>query len=275
MLTCEQTEHLFDAFLDGQLSSSLRAEVHTHRLRCHHCNHSLALLESCADVVACDRREPELNEDFTDRVLGRLAADPIPVSSRRSTRSMPRVYRLFAPVAAAAAAVAVTVMIAPPVRQKAVPSVPVAVNDHPAKESKVSAAVTAMMIDEQGNVNVMTVAPDETDSGQFRRTGMYKEVPDSLAETMIESGLKPTFQGLNRVQQNNRALRQLGRILLLDTLGELASDTGTVDSLSVDSMSGDSATDESSSPAEVQVIPVAPSVDEVQIDSDGKGNFPT
>ncbi len=69
MISCRQARHLFDAFLDDELSPAMRTELHTHRLSCPECSRELALLEACADVVRTDRREPMLHEDFTDRVM--------------------------------------------------------------------------------------------------------------------------------------------------------------------------------------------------------------
>lgn len=69
MITCRQARHLFDSYLDDELPSSLRAELHAHRLACPDCSHELALLEACADVVRTDPRDPMVRGDFTDRVL--------------------------------------------------------------------------------------------------------------------------------------------------------------------------------------------------------------
>ncbi len=69
MISCRQARHLFDAFLDDELSPGLRAELHTHRVNCPACSQELAILEACADVIATDRREPRLHPDFADRVM--------------------------------------------------------------------------------------------------------------------------------------------------------------------------------------------------------------
>lgn len=74
MISCRQARHLFDAFLDDELSPGLRAELHAHRLNCPDCSHQLAILEACADVVRTDRRDPALHADFTDRVMVAFAA---------------------------------------------------------------------------------------------------------------------------------------------------------------------------------------------------------
>jgi len=69
MISCRQAQHIFDAFLDDELSPAMRAELHAHRLSCPDCSRELALLEACADVVRTDRREPTPHEDFADRVM--------------------------------------------------------------------------------------------------------------------------------------------------------------------------------------------------------------
>jgi len=98
MMTCRQVEHLLDAYLDGELSPSLRAEVHAHRLGCPRCQRRIELLEVCGDVIRMDRREPVLSADFADRVMAGFAA-----SRRARHRRVPWVVRLAAPLAAAAA----------------------------------------------------------------------------------------------------------------------------------------------------------------------------
>jgi hypothetical protein len=69
MITCQHARHLFDSYLDGELSASLQTELHAHRLNCTACQNELALLEACGDVIAMDRRESQISASFTDRVL--------------------------------------------------------------------------------------------------------------------------------------------------------------------------------------------------------------
>jgi hypothetical protein len=85
MISCEDARHLFDAFLDGELTPSVRAEVHAHRLNCANCSHELALLEACADVIRTDRREPVLSGSFADEVMATYV-DRRHVPSRRWQR---------------------------------------------------------------------------------------------------------------------------------------------------------------------------------------------
>jgi len=111
MLTCSQAENLFDAYLDDELSESLRTELHAHRLRCPRCKHQLALMEACRDVIKADPdpAKPLLSEDFTERVLSawkRPEAAPV--------RRFPlRRVALFTVPASAAAAVLALVMLLP------------------------------------------------------------------------------------------------------------------------------------------------------------------
>jgi hypothetical protein len=69
MITCKNAQQLFDRYLDGELSSSLQAELHAHRLNCSECQQDLAIFEACGDVVRMDTREPRLDSSFTNRVM--------------------------------------------------------------------------------------------------------------------------------------------------------------------------------------------------------------
>lgn len=80
MITCQNARDLFDRHLDGELSASLQTELHAHCLQCLSCQNELAMLETCGDVIALDRGEPQLSAAFTDRVLAarrsRIARPP-------------------------------------------------------------------------------------------------------------------------------------------------------------------------------------------------------
>lgn len=69
-MNCSDAERMFDSYLDGLLSGTLRLEFDAHRLRCRRCQQTLAMLESVGHVIASDRRGPMLTTDFTDRVMG-------------------------------------------------------------------------------------------------------------------------------------------------------------------------------------------------------------
>lgn len=86
-MTCAECERLYDAYLDGQLSGTLRLEFDTHRLRCRRCQQTIAMLEACTFVIGADRRQPALSADFTERVMEQIA---------EHTDAQRRVYRVRA-----------------------------------------------------------------------------------------------------------------------------------------------------------------------------------
>ena len=86
MITCQHTRQLFDRYLDGELSPSLQAELHTHVLSCSTCQSELAMLEACGDVVLFDQREPQLEDEFTDRVMASFRSRQASRPSRRWAR---------------------------------------------------------------------------------------------------------------------------------------------------------------------------------------------
>jgi len=72
-MNCSEAEQLFDAYLDDELSGSIRLEFDAHRLRCPVCQQKLAMMEACEHILSRDGRMPELSDDFTDRVMGHIA----------------------------------------------------------------------------------------------------------------------------------------------------------------------------------------------------------
>lgn len=66
---CQQATQLFDAYLDGELSDSLRMELDAHRVRCADCRRALALMEVTGHLVASDRDPVPIHRDFTDRLM--------------------------------------------------------------------------------------------------------------------------------------------------------------------------------------------------------------
>jgi anti-sigma factor RsiW len=109
MITCQHARHLFDSYLDGELSANLQTELHAHRLNCTACQNELALLEACGDVIAMDRREPQVSVSFTDRVL---LAQRGRQSPRR--RRWGRTFWLVGSPMAAAASVVFTLFVVAP-----------------------------------------------------------------------------------------------------------------------------------------------------------------
>jgi hypothetical protein len=110
MITCQHARHLFDRYLDGELSPSLQTELHAHQLSCGDCQSELALLESCGDVIAYDKCEPTLSASFTDRVLLARRAQ-IKVAPRRNWGRL--FISIASPVAAAACIAMAVGLIAP------------------------------------------------------------------------------------------------------------------------------------------------------------------
>lgn len=86
MITCDQAERLFNPFLDGELSDSLRCEVHAHQLACPSCRRRLAILQTTAEVIARDHSEPTLNDNFTDRLMACISEGRPQTVSRRGWR---------------------------------------------------------------------------------------------------------------------------------------------------------------------------------------------
>ena len=124
MITCQHAKHLFDQYLDGELSPSLQTELHAHQLQCSDCQGELALLESCGDVIAYDRCEPVLSDSFTDRVLfaQRATIKPVIGSSNKLQRRWVRHVLMVASPVAAAACVVLAVLLAGPTGQTGQPS---------------------------------------------------------------------------------------------------------------------------------------------------------
>jgi len=68
-MRCADAQRLFDRYLDGELSSSLRAELDAHRLECAACRRALAILEVTGHVLATPQETPVLGGDFTNRLM--------------------------------------------------------------------------------------------------------------------------------------------------------------------------------------------------------------
>lgn len=84
-MNCWDAEQLFDAYLDGELSGTLRLELDAHRLRCARCRKALAMMDACAHVVANDAPPARLSADFTDRLMAVIDARHGAAAPRRLT----------------------------------------------------------------------------------------------------------------------------------------------------------------------------------------------
>ncbi len=118
MITCQHAKHLFDQYLDGELSPSLQAELHAHQLSCSGCQGELALMEACGDVIAYDDCEPTVSGSFTERVLLAQRAQFKPVVHRRNWN---RVLLSIASPLAAAACIGFAVLLVAPTGKEAQP----------------------------------------------------------------------------------------------------------------------------------------------------------
>ncbi len=103
-MNCGRFEKLIDAYLDSQLSGTLLAEFHAHRLNCRRCSRIVSMLQAAGDVIAQDRGEPKISADFADRVL---AAMPVAPKVNRSVW----LVRLGAGAAGLAAAAAIVLAV--------------------------------------------------------------------------------------------------------------------------------------------------------------------
>ena len=96
-MRCNQAQQLFDAYLDGELSPSLAAELGAHQLQCARCRQALALMEVTGHILASEPGEASLSHDFANRLLACLKHP-----RTRPLRRLQRWVYLGVPLAAAA-----------------------------------------------------------------------------------------------------------------------------------------------------------------------------
>jgi hypothetical protein len=73
-LDCLQFEQLLDRYLDDDLTGSFKLECEAHVVECESCGHLLAMMEAVGRIVSDgDPTVPQLDEGFTDRLIGDLA----------------------------------------------------------------------------------------------------------------------------------------------------------------------------------------------------------
>jgi len=94
-LTCRNVRQLHDAWLDGELSANMNAEVHAHLLQCPECQQQVEMIRASGDVITQDRSEPAVDAEFTSRVLAALpeqrpVAATLPFDSIETRRSRRR-----------------------------------------------------------------------------------------------------------------------------------------------------------------------------------------
>lgn len=105
-MNCRQAEHLWDAYLDGELSDQLRLELEAHRVRCQRCQQALALMEAAGHVIA-EQPRSSLNDDFTNQILSESQA------YRPATKRRISAVSSVSWAAAAIVAIVITLMYAP------------------------------------------------------------------------------------------------------------------------------------------------------------------
>ena len=119
LLTCRHVRQLHDAYADGELSSSLMAEMHAHLLQCPECQQQVEMTRACATVIGTDNSEPQLDSGFARRVVAQLPkVGPAPVhviATRRDRRHLVWRKGLSLALPAAAAVLFFSVLVWPPV----------------------------------------------------------------------------------------------------------------------------------------------------------------
>lgn len=197
MITCQHARHLFDRYLDGELSPSLQAELHAHQLSCTDCQSELALLEACGDVVSLDRREPVVSGSFTDRVMLAYRAQAVPAPRRRWGRFL---LLTGSPMAAAASIVFAVLLIAPSTRENKTTFVA-------GQMAAVPSAVSDSLITAKGR---------ERTEEEFRALKQTPEMPASFVETLLGPCVEQTR---NTLEGTRRGFEQLESLIRLGVSG--------------------------------------------------------
>jgi hypothetical protein len=95
---------LRDTYLDGDLSSSLTAEVHAHLLQCPACQEQMEMFRACEEVIQRDQDMPELDAGFASRVMANLPKPALTITPRTRQDVRRRSWRIFAGAGLPAAA---------------------------------------------------------------------------------------------------------------------------------------------------------------------------
>lgn len=160
-MNCAEAQQFFDAYLDDELAGALRLEFDTHRLQCPHCQRQLAMMETCAHLLAeaLAHNHDSLDLDFTDRVMSEIA-------TRQASRALRRKRWLMgAGIAAQAAVIVAGVMLWPALMNDAEPA---------ADPSNASANGHVAGITERSLIPPPEVASDKLALRDFIFTGAEK-----------------------------------------------------------------------------------------------------
>lgn len=203
MITCQHARHLFDRYLDGELSSSLRAELHAHQLNCTECQSELAMLEACGDVVALDRGEPQLSASFTDRVL---------LARRAQLTSRPRpwgrmVLFIGSPLAAAASILLAVMLI--------LPSMP---EIHETRTASVVVSPPKPVQD-----GLMAIKGTQLSPEAERELERTPQMPAGFVDALLAPVVEHTERSIDDTRRNAQELELLLRLWVSDTNEKLVA----------------------------------------------------
>ncbi len=104
-LTCRNISQLHNAFVDGELSPGLTAEVHAHLLQCPACQQQIEMLRAVGDVISKDHPIPQLDSGFAQRVVAAIPKNVL-IPARR-----PFVWRLVTRASLPAVAASLLLMV--------------------------------------------------------------------------------------------------------------------------------------------------------------------
>ncbi|RIK66754.1 MAG: hypothetical protein DCC65_08475 [Planctomycetota bacterium] len=107
MMTCRNVQHLFQQFIDGDLSASMTAEVHAHLLQCPACQRDVEVARASTEVISRDQSEPALKPGFASQVVAAMMEQQPrfkQVDERAERRFRWRKYAMVGGLPAAAAA---------------------------------------------------------------------------------------------------------------------------------------------------------------------------
>lgn len=186
-MNCTEFDRLLDAYLDRELSGSLRIEFDAHRLRCHRCAQRVAMMQSLESALASAGDAPPLAEDMTDRVMAAIAERP----SRRRLLST-RVAVVGGMVLQAAAVLAFAILVQPRAAEEPLAGVRAVAGD--------SAALPKLVAEELDPVRVHDLVLDRVENrlhhmhragrsftDDVLRLARYLNVtlPDDVAQTSL------------------------------------------------------------------------------------------
>ena len=192
-VTCRNIRELRDAFLDGDLSPSLMAEVHAHLLQCPECQQQMEMLRAVGDVIARDKAAPPLDPEFAGRVV---ASIPVAIAANRTLSAPPRslTWRLFTRLSVPAAAAVLLMAIAFWPREKDDAVRPTAVAGTAAVKQMVDPTLSAVADTQKTAADLnrliklsmdqatQNVREEIARSGHLRRTGEDFSITDVLLQ---------------------------------------------------------------------------------------------